>query len=217
MDLDPTIGAVLMLLVGLVVAMAGHWLFKTFAGLAGAILLGAGSFLMGLWIGGLFGGTLGLLIAIAMGIIGAVIGAVLAIAAATVILAVGSGILAFSVTAMVGEGVGLSDAWAALIGIAAAIISTVVFLVLARTMIRAASAVLGGFLAASGTFYLIDRTTSIGEGMAFPASLVAFITVASVGFIVQSRSDDDRRRKAARKRSRDSDRGRRSRRAKPGR
>jgi hypothetical protein len=186
MALDPIVSALLVVSFGLIIAIAGYHLFKGLVGLMGAIILGGAAFFFGLWIGGFVAGGFGLIIAIVLGIIGAVIGAILAIAIATVVLAIGFGIVAFSAGVALGESLDLPGIGPVALGAALAVIGAFLFLILARFLIRAATSLLGGFMVASGSFYLFDRFTTLSDGTAFLICIAVLAVVSVLGFYVQS-------------------------------
>lgn len=186
MVLDPIVSALLVISFGLVIALAGYHLFKGLVGLMGAMILGGAAFVLGLWIGGSVAGVLGSIIAIAFAIVGAVIGALLAIAIATVVLAIGFGMVAFSVGVALGESLDIPGIGPIALGAVLAVVGAFLFLLLARFLIRAATSVLGGFMVAAGSFYLLDRFTAFGGGTAFLICIAVLAVVSLVGFTVQS-------------------------------
>lgn len=186
------VASIALILLGLVVAYSGHRLFKGLVALFGALLLGAGSFMLGLWIGGIVGGPLGIIVAVVMGLIGAVTGALLATGLAMFVLVIAFAMFSWSIGLTIGGAIGLDGLSLYALALVIAVIGAVTFMALSRTMLRLATSILGAYLVAWGAFSMMSDPIGIGARVATIIAVVLFILVATTGFIAQSGEKGDR-------------------------
>jgi hypothetical protein len=160
--------ALILILVGLVVAYFGKTLFKVTAFLVGALAGGALGFFVAAWLGG--GSVICMLAAV---VVGAIVGGSLSLAIATGIIALGvGGVFAWAASLFLPGDV--------IVAMVAFLIGLVLALIFMNKLLAAITGVLGGAMAGLGVVMLLPGATG---GI---AGLIVGVMIALTGIYYQA-------------------------------
>lgn len=194
------IGAIILILMGLVIAYKGFDLLKNFVRTTGAIIMGILFFIIGGVIGILFGPLIAIVAAIIGGILGLIIGAILAPTLLWLLLSAIVFIICFNLGATGAESLGASELIAIVAGIFVGLIGSWFISRLARALLVGATALVGGLLVGAGAYLII--LDPYGFTLAIAAGIGTMIFVAATGFMANR---DKGHRKKKRKHGRKKD------------
>ena len=174
------VGAMILVLMGLIIAYKGFDLLKHFVRSTGAIIGGIVFFIIGGVIGMFFGPLIAIAAAIIMGILGLMIGALLAPTLLWLMLSIVVFIVCFNIGGTVAENFGASGIMVLVIGMISGFIGAWMFSFLARKLLVGATSVVGGLMVGAGTFMIIIGL--FGFTAAAIGGTIALVLVALTGY-----------------------------------
>jgi hypothetical protein len=174
------IGAIILVILGLVIAYKGFDLLKGFVRTTGAILGGIVFFLIGGFIGLFFGPFIAIAAAVLMGILGMILGAILAPTLLWLMLSIIVFVICFNIGANVAGDLGASDIMVLVVGIISGILGSWLFSNLARRALVGATSTVGGLMVGAGAFLISMEYFGLVPSAVI--GIVALVIVSSTGY-----------------------------------
>lgn len=194
------LGALILIILGLIVAYKGVDLMTHFIRSTGGLLLGIVFFIIGGIVGILLGPLVAIVAAIVAGIIGFILGFIFAPSLLWLLLSLVVFVIFFNIGSNTADALGAGSAVVFASGLISGLLGSWLFSHIARRALAGATSVIGGLLVGTGTFMILLNYQSLPVAAGAGAAVFMIVSLTGYGASRPRGSGRSRKRRSGRRR-----------------